>query len=186
MWYDTFLQADGSSLLMILPLLICCLLPILMRSFQKPSQQSAVRTEEDVWFTSLGINKAFEKVETQVSRWKDEKPSMPKSRTKFSLFGGKPPPKRFTISESIAPRLLKINDPIEGSVSFEFTETEVGGTAIRISYYPLLQDRIQKMRTSFPLKIPFAAGTPCEACGKPILPEFNICPYCSHKIKRRG
>ena len=174
-------QADGSSLLLILPLLICCMLPLITRMFQKPAPSSLASTETDVWFTSYGINEAFEAVKNHVFSWRNDVEVKPSSR--FSLFKNKTPPERFTTSESIPPRLIKFSDPIEGNVTFEFTETEPGGTAIRVSYYPILRDKIQKMRASFPLKIPFAAGLPCPACGKPVFPDFKVCPFCGEKIK---
>ncbi len=174
-------QANGSSLLLILPLLICCMLPLITRMFQKPASPNLSSLETDVWFTSYGIDEAFEAVKNHVFSWRGEKEVKPSSR--FSLFKNKTPPERFVTSESIPPRLIKFSDPIEGDVTFEFTETESGGTAIRVSYYPILRDRIQKMRANFPIKIPFAAGLPCPACGKPVLPDLKVCPFCGEKIK---
>ena len=91
--------------------------------------------------------------------------------------------KRFVLTESIPPRLLKYSDVAQGNISFEFTETEVGGTTILVNYYPILKDKVQRMKAHYPLKIPFTAGTPCTACGKPVLPDFKGCPYCGQKLK---
>jgi hypothetical protein len=174
-------QANGSSLLLLLPLLICCMLPLLTRLFQRPTPSSLASTETDVWFTSYKIDEAFEAVKNHVFSWRNQEEAKPSS--KFSIFKNKAPPERFVTSESIPPRLIKFSDHIEGNVTFEFTETEPGGTAIRVNYYPSLKDKIQRMRASFPLKIPFAVGLPCSACGKPVLPDFKVCPFCGEKLK---
>lgn len=41
-----------------------------------------------------------------------------------------------------------------------------------------LKKEIKKLeeKTSFPLL--------CSACGKPLLPEFNLCPYCGENVKQ--
>ncbi|MBS7658798.1 MAG: zinc ribbon domain-containing protein [Candidatus Bathyarchaeia archaeon] len=179
MFKDVIFQT-GSGLLLLLPLLLCCMLPLITRLFQKPVSSSLVNMETDVWFTSYAINEAFEAVKNHVLLWRNEEV---KSSSRFSLFKNKPQSERFVTSESIPPRLIKFFDPIEGSVTFEFTETEPGGTVIKVSYHPILKDKIQKMRANFPLKIPFAAGLPCSACGKPILPDFKVCPFCGEKTK---
>jgi len=183
MFNNMALQLEETSYLLLLPLLVCCMLPMIMRMFRKPSPSTGAITEVDTWFTSYGINEAFDMVKGHISSWRSQKESEPASKSKFSLFGSKPPPERFVASESIPPRLLKFSDPVEGDLTFEFTETEAGGTAIRVNYYPHLKDRVQKMRASFPLKVPFVAGTPCATCGKTVLPEFNICPFCGQRIK---
>jgi len=180
---NIILQANASSLLLLLPLLICCMLPLITRLFQKPIPSGLTGTETDVWFTSYGINEAFETVKNHVFSWKSEEERKATSSSRFSFLKSKHPSERFIISESIPPRLIKFSDPIEGNVTFEFTETEPGGTAIRVNYYPTLRDRIQKMRANFPLKIPFAAGLPCPACGKPVFPDFKVCPFCGEKLK---
>lgn len=171
--------------LILLPMLICCMIPFIMRMFKKQGPSSAAATEMDTWFTSYGIKEAFEKVKNHVSKWKSRSKSEPTRQSQFSLFGGAraPPSERFVALDSVSPRLLKFSDPVEGNVAFEFTETEAGGTAIRVNYHPRLKDRLQKMRASFPLKIPLAAGTPCTACGKPVLPDFKVCPFCGQKTK---
>jgi hypothetical protein len=180
---DIALQAEGSSLLLMVPLLICCMLPMIMRMFKRRPQSGMITTESDTWFTSYKITEAFEKVKDYVLKWKKEKKPEQPSKSVFSLFKPGVPSERFVTSESVPPRLLKFSDPIEGNFSFEFTETEAGGTAVRINYLPPLKNRVQKMRSNFPLKIPLAAGTPCTACGKPVLPDFKMCPFCGQKNK---
>ncbi len=183
MFENIALQADGSSFLFLLPLLVCCMVPFIMRMFQRQAPSSVAPTEMDTWFSSYEIKEAFEKVNDHVTKWRSQSKREPTSQSQFSFFGRKPPPERFAASGSVSPRLLKFSDPLEGNVAFEFTETEAGGTAIRVNYNPRLKDRLQKMRASFPLKIPMAAGTPCEACGKPVLPDFKACPFCGQKIR---
>lgn len=176
-------EAGGpSSLLLLLPLLLCCMIPLLTRMYQKPSQ-AAAPIEIDTWFTSYRIDEAFEAIKNYVSGWRKQAAGEVNEGRGFPLFKPKPPPERFVTSESAPPRLIKFSDPIEGSLTFELTETELGGTAIRVNYHPNLRGRVQKMRAAFPLKIPFAAGSPCSGCGRPLLPDFKLCPYCGQKTK---
>ncbi len=182
MFTDFVLQAEGLSSLYLLPILIiCCLLPYLMRSFQKPDPTKALASSADIWFTPYRIDKSYDMVKKQVSKWRIQEKSKQPTESKISLFRSKTPSFRFVLSEDTPTRLIKYSDPVEGNLSFEFTETESGGSSIRVNYHPNMKDRIQKMRASFPLKIPFTAGTPCSACGKPVLPDFKICPYCGQK-----
>jgi hypothetical protein len=166
-------------LLLLIPLLLCCMMPMLMRR----GQGSAAPTsggESDVWFTSNKPDDAFELVRKEVDNWRQQSLET-KPTTRFSL--RKPPKERFTVTQSLPPRLYRVSDPLEGEIAFEFTETEVGGTSVRVNFQPPARGRVQTFRASLPIKLPFAAGKPCSACGRPVLPDFVTCPYCGQKLK---
>jgi len=176
------LQAPTSSLqmlLLLIPLLLCCMMPMLMRRGQ-PSGAPASSVESDVWFTSYKEDEAFDLVRVEVEKWRQQSLETAKP-PRFSL--RKPPKERFTVIQSLSPRLYRLSDSLEGEVTFEFTPTEVGGTSIRVNYQPPARPRVQTFRANLPIKLPYAAGKPCSACGKPVLPDFVTCPYCGQKLK---
>jgi hypothetical protein len=171
--------SNWTMLLMIIPLLLCCMMPMLMRRGQGTAGPSTPG-ESDVWFTTYKSDEAFELVKKEVDNWRQQSlESMKPSR--FSL--RKIPKERFTVTQSLPPRLYRLSDPLEGEVAFEFTETEIGGTSIRVNFQSPARARVQTFRASLPIKQPFAAGKPCTACGKPVLPDFVACPYCGQKLK---
>ncbi len=180
----TILQAPTTQnpmmmLLLIIPLLICCLMPMLMRRGQG-SAGPTTSGESDVWFTTYKPDEAFELVKKEVDNWRQQSLETTKP-PRFSL--RKAPKERFTVVQSLPPRLYRLSDPIEGETTFEFTETEVGGTSIRANFQLPARARVQTFRASLPIKLPFAEGKPCSACGRPVLPDFVTCPYCGQKLK---
>jgi len=116
-----------------------------------------------------------------VDKWRQQSLAAAEKPSRFSL--RKPPKERFTVTQSLPPRLYRLSDPLEGEVTFEFTDTEAGGTSIRINYQPPARGRVQTFRAAVPVKLPYAAGKPCSACGRPVLPDFVACPYCGQKLK---
>lgn len=176
--------AGGSNLqmlLLIIPLLLCCLMPMLMRRGQGRVASTGAADESDVWFTSYKPDEAFELVKKEVENWRQQSLETMKPPPRFSL--RKPPKERFTVTQSLPPRLYRLSDPLEGEIAFEFTETEVGGTSVRVNFQSPARGRVQTFRASLPIKLPFAAGKPCSACGRPVLPDFVTCPHCGQKLK---
>jgi len=156
------------------------MMPMLMRRGQGPGAAATTTGESDVWFTAYKSDEAFELVKKEVENWRQQSIETTKP-PRFSL--RKTPRERFAVTQSLPPRLYRLSDPREGEVAFEFTETEVGGTSIRVNFSPPARARVQTFRASLPIKLPFAAGTPCSACGRPVLPDFVTCPYCGQKLK---
>jgi hypothetical protein len=172
-------QSPLTMLLLIIPLLLCCMLPQLMKRGQG-SAGSTTTAESDVWFTSYKSDEAFELVKKEIDNWRQQSLETTKP-PRFSL--RKAPKERFTVTQSLPPRLYRVSDPIEGEIAFEFTETEVGGTAVRVNFNASSRSRVQTFRASLPIKTPYAAGIPCNACGRPVLPDFVVCPFCGQKLK---
>lgn len=183
---DIILQAGGTSgLLLFIPLLLCCMLPMIMRMFKQRGAGGAVGgpTETDVWFTSYPIKDAYGRIEAVTEEWRNLVSQVETKPSRFGFGRKKTPQERFAVSQTIPPRLYRVQDGFEGDVTFEFTEVENGGTSIRATYSPGAKARIQTLRANMPLKVPFGVGVPCSACGKMLLPEFSSCPYCGQKVK---
>jgi hypothetical protein len=179
----TLQAAPGGNLqmlLLIIPLLLCCMMPMLMKRGQRGAAGPTTSGESDVWFTSYKPDEAFELVKKEVENWRTQSIETTKP-SRFSL--RKVPKERFTVTQSLPPRLYRLSDPLEGETSFEFTETEERGTSIRVNYQLPARARVQMFRASLPIKQPFVAGKPCTGCGKPVLPDFVTCPYCGQKLK---
>ncbi len=183
MIYELIGQDGGGGALdyiwWLLPL-VCCLLTM----SQREERPQASGQEVETFYTTLDISEAFETVEEKVAEWREE------AREKGSeqggigqslrrlLAGGRGPVERFTEKDKQPPRLYSLNDS-SGTIFFEFTEVEGGGTVIKTTYNGVLKGRISNLKADLPLKIPATPiGLKCPSCGKPILEEFNICPYC--------
>lgn len=140
----------------------------------------------DSFYTRHEIQEAFDNVEGEVSRWKTDAEGRPAPGGILAmvrrLLGGGAPKERFAMSEQIPPRLMRLSDAT-GPLYFEFTEVEGGGTVVKITYDSALKSRVAKLKTILPVRVP---ATPvelkCPECGKPILKEFNLCPYCGHRL----
>jgi len=95
---------------------------------------------------------------------------------------GRQSAERFVEKENTPPRLLSLTDS-SGSIYFEFTEVEGGGTVVKATYARSIKGRVAKLKTELPLKIPATpVGLKCPSCGKPVLREFNMCPYCGSEL----
>ena len=175
------LQDGGGSnnwLWWILPL-VCCLLTLSQRE-EKPQDSEQV---SDIVFTSLQIEEAFKTIENKIELWKIESREKDAEQRGFissirKIIGGGSQIERFSDYDRQPPRLYSLND-VTGSIYFEFTEVEGGGTVMKITYNPLLRARMTRLKSELPLKIPATPiGLRCQSCGKPVLNEFNLCPYC--------
>jgi hypothetical protein len=70
-----------------------------------------------------------------------------------------------------------------GPIFFELTPVEGGGTVVRTMYNYAIKARIARFRADQPAKIPATPiGLNCPSCGKPVLQEFVVCPYCTEKL----
>jgi len=136
------------------------MLPMLMRGFQRPA---AVGLETDVWFTTQNVKDAFEAIEKEANAWKENE--------------------KFEVGQSMPPRLIRVRSKREGEISFELTEVEGGGSSVKAMFTPEARFRVQTLRAQLPVNIPIGIGKPCPSCGKSILPDFALCPYCGFKLK---
>lgn len=175
-------EVEYSTFLLLPLLLLCCLLPLMLRGMG--SRQVEAAREVDVWTTEERIEKVFNNLNNVVEKWQEEIQTVSERKPIFPFFGGGGPQIRFEVSQSIPPRLLRVADGKEGEIVFELTEIENDGTSVRVSYAPAAKPRIQTLKATFPVKI-FAGWQSCPSCNKPVLPDFVVCPYCSQKLEGR-
>ena len=70
-----------------------------------------------------------------------------------------------------------------GPIYFELTDVEGGGTVVKTEYNFSIKSLMARFKAGLPLKIPAAPiGNRCPACGKSVLSEFSLCPYCGEKL----
>jgi hypothetical protein len=156
--------------------------------------QSHYSTESDLWFTPMNVKEAYEEVVNETNSWRkgvEEAKNKPKSsfaKLKSVIDRGKKE-EIFVVREAIAPRLYKLADGRAGLVYFEFTEVEEGGTVVKATYNtgskdnPSVKDRIAGFKARSSLIIPKTpVASQCPSCGKSVLREFKICPYCGQKL----
>lgn len=163
--------------------IICCFLTLGQRD-ERPKE---TEKESETFYTTLSIDEAFSVLEEKVETWRlDVKETGSEQKgigtTINKLMGRSSNVERFAEIEKQPPRLYSVDD-ITGSLYFELTEVEGGGTVVKITYNPLLKGRIARLKAALPLKIPAApVGLKCPSCGKPVLSEFNLCPYCGTEL----
>ncbi len=153
---------------------------------QRGDKPQETGPESDSFYTTQGIQESFGKVEEEVSKWRLEaqekrEPEGLVPRVK-RLLGGGTQTERFVEKEKTPPRLLSLSDTT-GPIYFEFTEVEGGGTVVKATYGSTLKGRLARFKADLPLKIPATPiGLKCPSCGKPVLREFNVCPYCGTEL----
>lgn len=175
----------GSNwLLWLLPLALC-----ILTITQKNEEPSTSTQLSDNFYTTLSVEDAFNTIQHKVDQWRiDAKESDINEKgltaTIRKIVGGNKKTDRFTELESKIPRLLSIND-VTGSIFFEFIPVEDGGTVVKVSYSHLLNGRMKRMKADLPITIPATPiGLKCPSCAKPVLKEFNLCPYCGTKLMK--
>ena len=173
----------GSNWLWYLLPLACCLLTMTQRG--EDYSQSA--QDSDTFYTSLSIEDSFKEVDDRIELWRIDAKENESNEKGIAasirkMIGGRKKTERFTVVDKTAPRLLNLND-VTGSIYFEFTPVEDGGTVVKVTYSQLLRGRMKRMKADLPVKIPATPiGLKCPSCGKPVLHEFNLCPYCGTKL----
>ena len=167
----------------ILPLLACVMCMGISRGESAPQRGN---TETESWYTPQGIEEAYSAIVNETTEWrKKEEPSMVSESITSKLIqilrGGRKQA-RFEVKEEIAPRLYRMTDS-SGPMYFELTEVEDGGTVVKATYDYSIKARITRFKAEQPLKIPtIPVSKRCQTCGKTVLPEFVVCPYCGEKL----
>jgi hypothetical protein len=179
-------QGEGGSLDLlywILPVLICL---ILIRG--QPGGETSPKGEilVDSWFTPEGIDEAFSAIIAETDQWRieEETKSPPSSMITrlINSFTQRGPKERFVLREEVHPRLYRLEDST-GPLIFELTTVEGGGTVVKVWHSYAIKARVARFRASQPAKVPATPiGLHCPSCGKPVLQEYIVCPYCSEKL----
>lgn len=172
----------------LLPML-CCLLVMIPSLFRRGGESEPGRTtEHDLWFTTQPIEEAYAAIEKETTEWRREAEAM-EAKPRSSLtklrdtLSRQRRGDRYIVEDTVHPTLLKLNDRAVGPLYFELTEVEGGGTVVKATHSSSIKDRVVKFKAQLPLKIPVApVGYSCPTCGKSVMREFNICPYCGQKL----
>lgn len=172
-------------LTLLLPLMLCCMLPSL---FQRGggSQQEPQKAEFDSWYISSGIQGAYDTVVKEVDGWREN--SLSRKKSMFSFLSRKKP-KNFVVTNTVAPRLLRVNDDKVGPITFELTDMDGGNTSIKATYDAAARTLIQNFKAKIPIKValstPVSVAAPkvCPSCGKEMLSDYKVCPFCETKLR---
>jgi hypothetical protein len=188
MMIPPFVGQEGGGvdwLMLLLPILVCFLC---MGQSQGGSAPQGENTETESWYTPQGIDEAYTAILTEAAEWRrkaeEEASSTSESITSKlrGILGGGRGDVRFMVKEEIAPRLYRMADR-SGPIYFELTDVDDGGTVVKATYDSSIKARITRFKAEQPLKIPaIPVGRRCQTCGKPVLPEFSVCPYCGEKL----
>ena len=171
---------------LLLPVLVCVLCMGQSQGGDRAPQGG--NTETESWYTPQGIDEAYAAIVAEAAEWrkKEEEKASASSEPILSrlrgVLGGGRVQARFEVKEEMAPRLYRMADRT-GPVYFELTEVEDGGTVVKATYDSSIKARITRFKAEQPLKIPaIPVSKRCQVCGKPVLPEFVVCPYCGEKL----
>lgn len=189
MMIPPFVGQEGGGidwLTWLLPILVCVMCMGQSQGGERAPQSGGAETES--WYTSQGVDEAYATIVAEVAEWrrKEEERASTASESITSKLGrvlrGGRVQARFEVKEEIAPRLYRMADR-SGPVYFEFTEVEEGGTVVKATYDSSIKARVTRFKAGQPLKIPaIPVSKRCQACAKPVLPEFVVCPYCGEKL----
>lgn len=176
-------EGGGLDLIWILLPLLCCVMMMTQRGERRPVHETVTESS----FTVEDIDTTYKTIERETAGWQREMEEGKGGPTPFAsklrwIIGGGKAEERFVVRESVPPRLHRLDDST-GPIYFELTEVEGGGTVVKTTYNPAIKSRMAKFKASLPLKIPATPiGDNCPSCGKPVLREFNVCPYCGEKM----
>ena len=168
---------------LLLPLLCCLMLMAQSRGGGGRSQASSENVTES-WYTPQDIETTYKEIEAAVGEWRKEKEEKKETDRSFisRLRRGRKAEESFVAKETIPPRLYRVSDA-SGPLYFELTEVEGGGTVVNSTFNSAIKSKVARFKAKIPIKIPATpVGIRCPACGKPVLPEFNLCPYCGSKL----
>ena len=177
-------STGGFDIIWLLLPVLCCLLFMGQRGGEKPQETGVV---SDSFYTTQSIQESFDTVEEEVKKWRQDAREKQEASSGITsrlrrIVGGGPPQERFVEEEKNSPRLLRLTDS-SGSIFFEFTEVTDGGTVVKATYGSAIRGRVARLKSDLPLKIPATpVGLKCPSCGKPVLQEFNVCPYCGSQL----
>lgn len=178
-------QAEGEGIALIYWIIpaICLIIAYFQPKGEKaPEREMLVES----WFIPQGIDEAYSTIISEMDEWRSTEAtrSPPDSMITRLLSSIKPQGsmERFVLKEELPPRLYRMEDT-SGPLFFELTTVEGGGTVVRTMYDYAIKARMARFRASQPAKIPATPiGLNCPSCGKPVLQDFVVCPYCTEKL----
>jgi hypothetical protein len=165
---------------MLLPLLLCCMMPQMFRGSGQGDSSSQTASEADTWYVTFGIQEAYDAIIKETDDWR-ERAAVSRSKSRFAFLSRRTP-QNFVVDQAVSPRLYRLKDERAGEVSFELTEVEEGGTTVKATYQGRARSLVQNFKAKMPVKILGANVRVCPSCGKDMRPEFKSCPYCGAKL----
>lgn len=160
----------------------------LIITFFQPKREKVSEREMLVesWFTPQGIDEAYSTIFAEMDVWRSTEATKTPPASMITrvqnIIKPRSSKERFVIKEELPPRLYRMEDT-SGPLFFELTSVEGGGTVVRTMYNYAIKARMARFRANQPAKIPAVPiGLNCPSCGKPVLQEFVVCPYCTEKL----
>ncbi len=179
-------SSGTDALTQILPyLLICCMLPMLMRN---DSGSNVGSTEMDIWFTGYSTQEAYDFVVKATDDAREKvvaEASAKKTRLPSISFRRGQPKGRLAVDQTIPPNIYRLTDKDYGPMYFEFSDADGGGTQVKATFGLRSKSTVQEIKAQMPtrkLMVTAKSTSYCPSCGKPKLAEWQICPYCGTKL----
>jgi hypothetical protein len=178
-------EGGGFDIIWILLPLLCCLMAMGQRGGERPQ---AGGTVNESWYTIQDMESTYSAIEEETVEWRRQAEERDKETSgsitaRFrGILGGGKQVERYAVKETVPPRLYSMTDRT-GPIYFELIEVEGGGTVVQATYDQAIKSRMARLKAKLPLKIPAVPiGKRCPTCGKAVLPEFSLCPYCGEKL----
>ena len=171
---------DLGGLELLLPLMLCCMMPMMFRGGQSGGQQQGSQEESDTWYVNTNPQETYDFIVKETDEWR-EGATAKRKRGRFS-FLSRTKPMIFTVDDAVPMRLYRIRDDQAGEITFELTESVDGGTLIKTTYNLPARKIIQNLKADLPVRALSTSQSSCPSCGKEIQPDFASCPYCGEKL----
>jgi hypothetical protein len=171
---------DLGGLELLLPLMLCCMMPMMFRGGQSGSQQEGSKEESDTWYVTTNAQETYDSIVKETDDWR-ESATVKRKRSRLS-FLSRAKPVVFVVEDAVPMRLYRIRDDRAGEITFELTEGVDGGTIIKTTYNLPARKIIQNFKAELPTRALSTLQSSCPSCGKEIQPDFTTCPYCGEKL----
>jgi hypothetical protein len=170
---------DLGGLELLLPLMLCCMMPMMFRGGSGGQQQGA-KAETDTWYVTSNAQEAYDTIVKETDEWR-ESATVKRKKNRFSFLSRKKP-EIFVVDDAVPMRLYRLRDDRAGEITFELTEAADGGTLIKTTFNEPVRKIIQNFKAELPTKALSTSQSSCPSCGKEIKPDFTTCPYCGEKL----
>ena len=180
----SIITQEGTGSIDILWILIPLLLIVIFAQSRRDDGGDAMKpTFSDSWYTLEDNETTFKRIEAAIIEWrKDSEDEIGESNGVFpriiGAFSHRKNENRFVEKYKIRHRLIGLSDHT-GPIYFELTEVLGGGTVVKTTASPQLRSKLTWFKAGLPIRVPNnVIANICRSCGKPLSPEFAICPYC--------
>ena len=170
---------DLGGLELLLPLMLCCMMPMMFRG-QSGGQQQNTTEESDTWYVTSNPQDTYDTIVKETDDWR-ESATAKRKPSRFS-FLSRTKPVIFVVDDAVPMRLYRLQDDRTGELTFELTEATDGGTLIKTTYNTPARKIIQNFKADLPTRALSTSQSSCPSCGKEVMPDFTTCPYCGEKL----